>query len=52
MEKLKAYYFTGTGNTRYVTEKLCGYLQDRYDTETFDVTKTTSVSSADLLLHP
>jgi ferredoxin len=50
MEKLKAYYFTGTGNTRYVTEKLCGYLQDRYDTETFDVTKTASVSSADLLL--
>lgn len=24
MEKLKAYYFTGTGNTRYVTENFAG----------------------------
>lgn len=30
MKKLAAYFFSGTGNTKYVTEKLCGKLEKSY----------------------
>ena len=38
MKTLAAFYFTGTGNTRYVTERLCKKLSSAYRTELYDIT--------------
>ncbi|MCI8595357.1 MAG: flavodoxin family protein [Clostridia bacterium] len=35
MRKLGAFYFSGTGNTRYVTEKLCGLLKNNFEVKRY-----------------
>lgn len=40
MEKLSAFYFSGTGNTKYITEKLCTKLKEKYEIQIFDITET------------
>ena len=37
MRKLAAYYFSGTGNTRYVTDELCGYLAGEFAVQVYDI---------------
>jgi len=37
MRKLGAFYFSGTGNTRYVTEKLCGLLKNNFEVTVKDI---------------
>lgn len=37
MKTLKAFYFSGTGNTQYVVRRLCDRVSTEYTTETFDV---------------
>lgn len=53
MKKLAAYYFSGTGNTKYVTEKLCGLLSKKYEVSITDVTKFKDINAfinADIVL--
>ena len=52
MEKLSAFYFSGTGNTKYITEKLCDKLKERYEIQIFDITAERKIPyhSADMLL--
>ena len=52
MEKLSAFYFSGTGNTKYITEKLCTKLKEKYEIQIFDITETQKAPdlSADMLL--
>lgn len=37
MKKLRAFYFSGTGNTLYVTRRLCEKLRPGFDTAVFDI---------------
>lgn len=39
MKKLNAYYFSGTGNTRYITHMLCDKLKGSFDTAVFEITE-------------
>ena len=53
MKTLTAFYFSGTGNTRYITEYLLGKLSAQYHTEKYDVTKLADARThfgADLIL--
>lgn len=52
MKKLAAFYFSGTGNTKYVTELICGKLSGQYDFVVRDVAEGggEEISAADLLL--
>lgn len=36
MKKLSAFYFTGTGNTRYVAVRLCKKLSSVYASNAYD----------------
>lgn len=46
MRILTGYYFSGTGNTRYITEYLCGKLKGTYDIQLFDVTEAGDFAGA------
>jgi len=52
--RLHAFYFSGTGNTRYITLRLCEKLSRSYDTEIYDVSErrdfTQPLRSADRIL--
>lgn len=37
MKKIRAFYFSGTGNTRYVTLALCKKLKINFDTAAYDI---------------
>lgn len=51
MQKLSAYFFSGTGNTRYVTEELCKRLSTKYETAIFDVARTETLDlNSDVVL--
>ena len=54
MKTLTAFYFTGTGNTRYIAEKLCKKLSAAYRTELIDITSagdfTGQLMQADVVL--
>ncbi len=54
MKKLTAFYFSGTGNTRYVTLSLCEKLSSGYETKAFDISADgdlkTELSRADCAL--
>lgn len=53
MKKLAAYYFSGTGNTKYVTEKLCGLLADKYRAQIAEIPSVKdlgALKSADIVL--
>ena len=54
MKTLAAFYFSGTGNTRYVAERLCKKLSSDYQTELHDITSsanlTDKMAQADLVL--
>ena len=54
MKKLAAFYFSGTGNTRFVTEYLLGRLKEAYSCTLFDITKKAEfgriIEEADVLL--
>ena len=45
MEKLNAFYFTGTGNTRYVTLRLCKKLSSHYQTSAYDISAASDFTS-------
>lgn len=38
-QKLRSFYFSGTGNTRYVVERLCEKLSQSYEIQTFDISE-------------
>ncbi len=38
-KQLAAFWFSGTGNTKAVTERLCELLQEKYETTTHDITR-------------
>lgn len=52
MKKLYAFYFSGTGNTRYVTERLCAALSEQYEPAIFDIAagEVRGMDAADVLL--
>ena len=54
MKKLTAFYFSGTGNTRYVTEELCRRLSPGYQTQVLDISEPADqeadLSSAESVL--
>lgn len=54
MKKLKAFYFSGTGNTKYVTDEICKRLGEEYLCDIFDITSKRDFSDeivqADLIL--
>lgn len=54
MKKLCAFYFTGTGNTRYVVNCLCERLNVAYYTEVYDITENNDfaalLKSADVVM--
>lgn len=39
MKKLNAFYFSGTGNTRYVALRLCEKLSALYETKAYDISE-------------
>lgn len=39
MKKFRAFYFSGTGNTRYIALKICGNLSPDWDAKAFDICK-------------
>ena len=45
MKKLRAFYFSGTGNTRYVTRDLCKKLSEGFDALAFDISGTGELSA-------
>lgn len=45
MEKLNAFYFSGTGNTRFVVERLCGKLAGKYIAKLYDVAENRDFSA-------
>ena len=45
MKKLNAFYFSGTGNTRYVANRLCKKLSAVYSAAAYDMTKSADFSS-------
>ena len=46
MKKLSAFYFTGTGNTRYVAVRLCKKLSSVYATSAYGISSEADFSSA------
>lgn len=46
MENLAAFYFSGTGNTRFIAERLCKKLTPRYRTALYDVAAAVDASDA------
>lgn len=46
MKKLTAFYFSGTGNTRYVTEELCRRLSPGYQTQVLDISEPADQEAA------
>lgn len=54
MRTLNAFYFSGTGNTRYVTRRLCQKLSVKFRTSAYDITDKTDFSAllkgADIIL--
>lgn len=54
MSTLSVFFFSGTGNTRYVAEKLCEKLSGKYRAEIYDVTSIQApqakIAQADLIL--
>lgn len=46
MKKLSAFYFTGTGNTRYVAVRLCKKLSSVYASNAYDISSEADFSSA------
>ena len=53
IKKLAAYYFSGTGNTKYVTEKRCESLKPEYDCSVYDISHAPNadeMKQADLIL--
>lgn len=54
MKRLSAFYFSGTGNTRYIAGLLCKKLSAAYETALYDVAQTADFSEpikgADLIL--
>lgn len=52
MQTLSAFYFSGTGNTKYVTQTLCQKLAERYTARLYDVCDPigTEAFSADVFL--
>ena len=54
MKTLAAFYFTGTGNTRYIAERLLKKLSGTYRTELFDITSADDfgrqLAQADVIL--
>ena len=54
MKTLAAFYFSGTGNTKFIAEKLCKKLSGVYATELFDITAksdfTLNLKQADVIL--
>lgn len=45
MKKLNAFYFSGTGNTRHVTLRLCEKLNGLYVTKAYDISGNTDFAS-------
>ena len=45
MKKLRAFYFSGTGNTSYVTRDLCKKLSEGFDALAFDISGTGELSA-------
>lgn len=45
MRTLKAFYFSGTGNTRYVTRRLCQKLSVKFRTSAYDITDKADFSA-------
>lgn len=54
MKALSAFYFSGTGNTRYATERLCQKLSQRWRTAIYDICTPTDfaerIKNADTVL--
>lgn len=54
MRTLNAFYFSGTGNTRYVTRRLCRKLSVKFRTSVYDITDKADFSAllkgADIIL--
>lgn len=54
MRTLNAFYFSGTGNTRYVTRRLCRKLSVKFRTSAYDITDKADFSAllkgADIIL--
>lgn len=46
MRYLAAFYFSGTGNTRYVTDKLCDSLKGLFKIKKYDIAKIVDYSDA------
>lgn len=45
MKKLSAFYFSGTGNTRYVTERLCEKIKS-YQASVYDISEKNDFAAA------
>lgn len=45
MKKLNAFYFSGTGNTRYITLRLCEKLSFLYETKAYDISDDADFSA-------
>ncbi len=54
MKILTAFYFTGTGNTRYIVDRLCGKLSAEFRVRTYDVARggdyAAQMRESDLIL--
>lgn len=54
MKQLRAFYFSGTGNTKFVTHYLIGKLSTEFSSKMFDIAEkrdfTREITEADLLL--
>lgn len=54
MKTLTAFYFTGTGNSRYIAQRLCEKLSSKYQTALYDITSKENwaeeVIQADIIL--
>ena len=54
MRTLNAFYFSGTGNTRYVTRRLCQKLSVKFRTSAYDITDKADyyalLKEADIIL--
>lgn len=54
MKKLYAFYFSGTGNTRFVVRYLIDKLSENFETEVYDITQKSDfkreLSTADIVL--
>lgn len=46
MDRLAAFYFSGTGNTKYVTERLCAKLSEKWWPSIFDVCQANDFSDS------